>query len=412
MIYCYLLLIVSFAQDLFSLVPKSTINEDIGLALILVALAYRLTFKQFDAKIFLNFFSLYTLAYLLLVGTQPAMASIYYSQSIVDGLIAIRDQLYYLAFFLYCLVFTDRRKSEIFLNCLTVTSFLLIFLSLVNYFAFTIFSHRFAEGHGMRGGILRAYVPGLEIIVLSAIWNFLNYVKSRRTFHYSIFVFLIMFGGILFSQYRGFIITVIATCTLILVIERKFGLLLMAAAALFAVAIAISIGTGENLLLNAFILTYEEVTNVSGNWEARMSQIRQSWTIMQETFWTGSGGVAVRETGWTNFVNLRNIARGHDLGYWVWLKYFGIGGVTLMIFFTSGLFAHIRSTRMIANENDRRIAEFGGYYLISILISMVTIPYFTQGRGIIVLSLGMALLYAPTRYRTEQLIESTTRPAS
>ncbi len=78
-----------------------------------------------------------------------------------------------------------------------------------------------------------------------------------------------------------------------------------------------------------------------------------------------------------------------------------------MIAFVLGLYMQARLTRMIANVKDREIAEFGGYYLVSILISMVTIPYFTQCRGIIVLSLGMALLYAPTKYRAEQAINQS-----
>ena len=110
----------------------------------------------------------------------------YYQQPIIDGLIAARKQYYYLSFFLFAVLLSDRDRIRTTLDLLSLLALALFFLGLVNYFVHPIFNHKWAEGQGIRGGIVRGYIPGMQIIVLACIWQAYKLVKTYQDFLHAV----------------------------------------------------------------------------------------------------------------------------------------------------------------------------------------------------------------------------------
>lgn len=396
MVYAYLFLVIALAHNLFSLFPVIHMPgmfrvSDFGIALIGLGLLYYLL-RSRDVRRLLNFFSWYIFLYLLLVGTQASLASFKYSQSILDGLIAGRHQFYYLSFLLFLLALNDTEKIRKFMGALTLAALALIIASIINYFEPTLFYHDKAEE--IRAGIVRAFIPGMGILVVTAIWQLSKYVQENRVITPSLWIFLALYGGIIFRQTRGRIIAVAAVVALMLLAHRRFKTLISFCFILLALVSILTLGAEKNLLLNAFETTYTELTQGGGSWKARVYQVETSWDVVRENFWTGSGGLVIRGTpqGWGS---LRNVAYAADLGYWVWLKFFGFPGMVLLSLIIFGFYRRVLKATPRGEESQ--IVLFASYHFTCILISMVTLAYFTSPPGIVMLCLTWAVLVNATQ---------------
>ncbi len=145
--------------------------KDIGLIMILLGLAHQIFIKRANLAIFSNAFTWLFLGYLILVMTQVALASINYDQTLIRGLQVIRHQFYYLSFFLFLLLLRTPEEICKLLNGLTIVALGCVILSIVEYSGFELFHHQFADIDKLRSGIVRADVPGMDLISLAYLWN-------------------------------------------------------------------------------------------------------------------------------------------------------------------------------------------------------------------------------------------------
>ncbi|ADE16363.1 hypothetical protein Nhal_3320 [Nitrosococcus halophilus Nc 4] len=400
--YAYLLLIIAMANDLFDLVPWTHIPgvfnvSDVGIALIGLGILFYI-FKVKDFSRLSNFFTWYIFLYLVLLLVQVSVASFNYSQSIFDGLIAARDQFYYLLFPLSLFALNDVRKIKKFLNILSIVSVILIFISIVNYFGPTLFYHRWADGHGVRSGIVRAYIPAMVILPFGAIWEFIKYLDEKKIFTHSLLMFLIIFSGILFRQSRIFILGVTVTLVLILIARRHFKVLVGFGLFSLILIILLEFTTDQNLLLNVFYTAYIDIAQEEGTWEGRLQQIRASFDIVLENFWTGSGGLVIRGShipGWASLGSLLDVALNTDLGYWTWVKFFGFPGIVLITILIIGFYLYAWKIKNLGG--DPQIINFAWYYFTYVLLIMVTIGTLTITRGIVLLCIIWASLVNATQ---------------
>ena len=393
MIYFFLLAIFAMGNELFSLVPDTIPTLDIGLLLIFGGLAAILLNRNANFRNCLNVFGFFSLAYMLLVAAHASIAAFYYQQPIIDGLIAARKQYYYLSFFLFAVLLSDRDRIRSTLDLLSLLALVLFFLGLVNYFVHPIFHHKWAEGQGVRGGITRGYIAGMQIIVLACIWQAYKLIKNTRISFAQLLYVMTLLGALLFRQTRAHLLAVLGVIGLMLLINKRWSILLLGALALFLVTIAISIYTQENLIASAVTSTYLDLSEGSGTWGARLNQIQNSSEQLAETFWTGSGGVTIRATGGWEAIGstLGLITRNMDLGYFVWLKFYGLPGLILLLVLFAGYASHVLNIRHVTVPEDRELLGFAGYYFLAILVSMITLPYLTSADGIILSCLAMSI---------------------
>ena len=393
MIYFFLLAIFAFGNELFSLVPDTIPTLDIGLVLIFGGLAAILLNRNANFRNCLNVFGFFSLAYMLLVAAHASIAAFYYQQPIIDGLIAARKQYYYLSFFLFAVLLSDRDRIRSTLDLLSLLALVLFFLGLVNYFVHPIFHHKWAEGQGVRGGITRGYIAGMQIIVLACIWQAYKLIKNTRISFAQLLYVMTLLGALLFRQTRAHLLAVLGVIGLMLLINKRWSILLLGSLMLFLVTIAISLYTQENLIASAVTSTYLDLSEGGGTWGARLRQIQSSSEQLDETFWTGSGGVTIRATGGWEAIGstLGLITRNMDLGYFVWFKFYGLPGLILLLVLFAGYVSHVLNIRHVTVPEDRELLGFTGYYFLAILVSMITLPYLTSADGIMLTCLAMSI---------------------
>ena len=163
MIYFFLLAIFAFGNELFSLVPDTIPTLDIGLVLIFCGIGAILLNRNVNFRNWLNVFGFFSLAYLLLIATQASIAAFSPATHHRRPDCSAKAVLFR-RFFLFAILLSDRDRIRTTLDALSLVALLLFFLALVNYFVHPILHHKWAEGQGMRGGIVRGFTPGMPII--------------------------------------------------------------------------------------------------------------------------------------------------------------------------------------------------------------------------------------------------------
>ena len=412
--FLLLFIIIAF-HDFLYLVPDATLTylaPDIGLIVLFGLLFYQIFLEKHDLRKLNNFFSWYIFLYLCLVVVQASIASYYYEQSVIDGLIVARGQFKYLIGFSFMLYFQTNRDIERFMMAMSIMALIVLYLGLVNYLGPTIFQHRWAEGHGMRSGILRAFLPAMEVFVMVLIWHLCRLLDAKRLLRSSLMFVGIAAFALLFRQTKMHIVASFTVCAIIMVYHKRFGMLMTLAGVLFMGSLIVSLYTKQNIIVNMFENTYEAVmdsgTNRHGDerttWDARMEQIVASKDTVMETFFTGSGGLVLRESEEALSSKLHAIRRGMDLGYFVWVKYYGLPGVLLLLSFVIyGIVFRIKS-RVRKNSPYAYIDNYAFYHLVVIIISMVTITYLTTPHTIPIFCICMSIMV--TRAKMSKAQES------
>ena len=323
---------------------------------------------------------------------QVSLAAMLYDQSLLSGLIRTRDQLYYGSFLFFLLLVNRRENADRLMNLLTILSIILICLCLVNYFGPTIFYHKSAEGSGIRSGIIRALVPGVSIILFAGLWHLVRYMNDKKATIWSLLFFLLAYAAVIFRQTRGRIIALTITVFLMLIIKKKYKLLVGLTCIVILVSALFATTLGQNILFNQFGLAHKEYTEKSGNWGARVKQAEFAWEIIKQHPFTGSGGLLIRDVPKERATGeMRWIAAGADLGYINWIKYFGLPGILWMMFFIV-IFYKKLWTLLQKSTTDMVMANFAGFMFTYILIAEVTLDSFYRPSGILLLCVTLAML--------------------
>jgi hypothetical protein len=409
MVVAYLIMIVLLANRLLYATYFSNLTSDLGIVLIGLGLLYYFR-RSRELNRLLNFFSLWVFLYITLVLIQAPIASFYYKQSVFDGIIGARDQFYYLSFPLFVLALNDAKKARNLMTALSATSVVIVFLAFIhNLGIYNVFIDRGGDEWrlgGERAGVIRFWFPGLNILILTSIWQFLRYLNDNRVLSPSLGTFAGIFAGVLMRQSRARIITLTAVLGLMAYRQRRYGLIAFAGFMLLIAVLVPTISTEHNIFVKAFETAYSDVAEGEGTWSAREKQIDIAKQVLRDTFWFGSGATALRGISHTmdwDEVNLKTIVYSADLGYWTWLKFYGFPGIVLLLLL---IYAFVWYTFKKHRKSEwGQFVQLGVYHWLCVWVSLITLPYLTSPSGIMMICLSWALMVNgtwPTAPRAER----------
>ncbi len=390
-----LLLIFAFGNSLFFIWFSQDIAgsrlQDVGLLLIIIGLFWGWFVKRTDISSYKNPFTWFIFFYLIFIFAQASFTTMYYGQALSDSLIAARHQMYYGIFFLFLMVLNTRENVNIFMSFMTILSLVIIGMTIINYYGIVLFHHKWAEGHGERAGITRAYVPAMEILVTVGIWHIVRYLEEDQYAKYSLICFLIIYAAVIFRQTRMYILALSITVIILLINKRRFKVL---AGLTFCFFITGTIFTtinnsNENIIVNSIQSTYKDVSNEEGSWRSRMRFIRYNIESIKEHPYIGNGGLLIRKDKAST--DLHAAAYGSDLGYIHVIKFLGIPGLIWMVALISVYYSILIKNLKKPNV-DIVMAKFSGYLFTLILIAEITINFFMDPWRILILCLVMAIL--------------------
>jgi len=387
---------------------------DVGNALIWIGVLFAFSFSVDRTRLW-NPISLLVVFYILFVLFTIVLAHFNYGQSFWDGLRAVRHQFYYLTFFLFVAILNDTDKLWRFLDLLVAVSFVVFALALVNYFGPTIFSHKWAEGQGLRAGVMRAYVPGMSVITLSTIWAFTKWHESDGVWEgrKSLLVTIFLLGVLLFRQTRMRVISVAVVMWAALMAKRKWkSLVLFVLISVAAVAI-VNVSMEKNVLVSAFSTAFTDVADNTGTYPARYRQVVADFQEFTRHPWMGSGAGAVRQPtalgGSRLQFAMQLLTVKSDLGYSSWLSSYGLVGlVWLFLYFYVQLFLVLKVLKRAVGK-DITLARFALSYLVYEMVSFITLPHLLYPESII-LDMLVAAIIIGLYYKTRDSAALESKP--
>lgn len=396
----FILLLITIIFNVFYLIPWAFIPgvfniEDVGIVLLGIGLIVAV-FKGKKLSILTNPISWLIFLYFCLIGVHVALATIYYDQSIINGVIAVRKQLFYLSFFLFLLKLDSFEQIISLLNFLSIIAVLVLFLSILDYLGLTLFHHLRAEDWEVyRSGIKRAFIPGMPLLNFCLIWQLCRWLHNKKD-NFAAAVTLILLGGHIFHQSRGQIIGFIGVMVVVFLLTRNYKKLAFIGVVVGLAAIVAGVSMEENIVIAPITTTVEDISKGTGTVRGRLEQIKIDIIEFKEHPWIGSGLIAIRTSKFSNnpriAAEMKAKARKADLGYSHWLKMYGMAGVIWLagLYYYLGTIAS-RAYRVSIGDS-RIISLFCIGYLTFIVISAVTLNHFMRSERIILLCLMSAIL--------------------
>lgn len=332
----------------------------------------------------------FILLYLLMVTVHIAIASFFYGQSILDGVLAARHQAYYMMYFVFLTALDTEERINKFFSILSYVVMGVIFLSVVNYFGITLFYHeKWAEGHGVRSGITRAFVPGMNLINLLFVWFLAKYLSDNKLFSRNGVGVFFFFLALVFRQTRGRVLAALVTMFAMLVSVRRLKLAL--AIIVFGVVflLAMSPILQENIVKNLLVSAFTDVSEGEGTWSPRLVTLEHSMDAFYKHPIVGNGSLVLRnsvEAGQDLYI----LSYQADLGYAHWLKNFGLIGVSWLLFLSAFVYQTYSKNKK-RNPYDWQM-QFAFFAYFQVMFSMITLNYLVKVDGIIVLCLILAVV--------------------
>lgn len=407
-----LIFIICCNFSFFYLVPSEAITRlgpDLGLLTLFILLAYQI-FGEKNNLSQLNVFPVwYVVIFLLFVLTQVSVASFLYSQRIIDGLIVSRNQFHYLIIPSMILAFKSNKDIVDFMKGLTIVALVLLYLGLINYFGPTIFQHRWAVGHGERSGIVRAYLPGMEIFVVVFFWHALSVVRSEVISKWALFLMLTFAFALVFRQTRMHIVASFSVVAVMMLYYGRVKLLVVIASVVLCLGAIGATILQKNIVVDLFSEAFVAISQSSADdrgdekttWSGRLEQIERSRADIYDTFMTGSGGAVLRSTGENFNRHMHLLNRSMDLGYFIWIKYYGVFGLLFLAAVFIFMFLFWSRSRGVRRREDPYyyLDDFCIFYFLIICISMITIGYMTQPHATPLFGFCLALAAVRNRLR-------------
>jgi hypothetical protein len=355
-----------------------------------------LLFRRKEHKILWNPISVLVFLYLLFVMVHVSLAALYYGQGLFDGIVGVRHQFYYMSFPLFLLLLDDTRKMIRLLDALAFASVIVALLGTVNYFGSTFISHKYAAGHGIRSGITRAYIPGMPIVSLSALWMFTRWVdaaKNKGVLGCSSVFFLALH---FFRQSRMRLFGVVTMVTGLLIVRKRRTAVLVLLALTATCYGILEFTMEENVITTPFTTAYENVVNQTGSWRPRLKQLEVDIQEFLDHPWMGSGVSAIRaptQQGGTRLqIEMAALSYESDLGYSHWLKSYGTAGIVwLMLFFSFQAAVGFRIQKT-CEADDRTLALFALSYFGFVVGSFITLNHLMLPWGITLVCLNAAIM--------------------
>lgn len=337
------------------------------------------------------------LAYLLFVVVQISLAAFYHEQPLTTGFVGSRHQFYYASFFFFFLYFDNTEKIRGILNATTVVAMIALALGLINYLGPNILTHKWAHGHGIRSGIVRPFIPGMSILSLAIIWEFSKFISATKFRLSPGILTLVLLAGHFFRQTRMRIIGILVVFLVVLLIKRKFKLLLSSLFLLVSSVITVGLIMEENIIIDPLISAYVDVSSSSGaSWRARIEQARLVFEEFKEHPILGSGSISLRLSRssivTSKKAQLASLGYMSDFGYLHWLKAYGLLGMIWLIAFFSLLWSSIKKISRRGAKADEDITFFAGSSVAFLVITFFTLNHLMFPNSIVLVCLLAAII--------------------
>jgi hypothetical protein len=384
----YLLLVVSFGSGFYALLPL--VDErlpgglrvgDVGLGLILPGVLLVL-YRARDRTILLNQFTVLIIILMFMVAVQIAMASMNYGQPLLAGFVPTRLYFYYFSFVLFVFLLDDVNRLSKFMDLLSWVSCVVIILSLVNYSVTVIFYHPWAEGHNVRSGIVRAYIPAMDMLTLAGIWRFAKWIELPGAQTSSGLIAAFIYAAHVWRQSRGRLISLTLILLGLMVYKKKWKALAAASVAILIGYLTLQQTMEENILENAFESSAENLMDSTGTWAYRKQAMQSDLNIFLDNIWLGSGTIALSlpeggKYSEEELEELKEIANAADLGYSRVIKAFGAPGVFwLLAFFYFFISNSLKASKLATGQESKTLAMMAASYTVYMLISSITLNHF------------------------------------
>lgn len=372
---------------------------DVGNLLVWLGVGYLIVVKNGAAKIPKSPLTFLILVYLIVVLLQIALAGFFYGQTFWGGLIGSRHQFYYMSFFLFVMLLDRPERVVATLNLLVVLALAALALGLVNYFGTTILSHEWAEGHGVRAGIVRAYIPAMPILSIAFGWVLAVWFTRPAKNLLSGFLVLVLFAAHVFRQSRMRLFGTLVYVTWDALIAKRFvSLVTMGVLVVVLASVVSSLYSDENVLLAQFTSLAEDYKEGRGSWSGRLEQVEIAVDEFMEHPLLGSGASTLRMEGASspaaNIREWKNLALKSDLGYLSWIKAYGLIGVIWFVWFFGYLFFTARRYYRQLERDDGllySVSMFCYSSVVFLLTTFVTLNHLMFPSGILLVCLVAAI---------------------
>ncbi|MDO8941097.1 MAG: O-antigen ligase family protein [Methylicorpusculum sp.] len=368
---------------------------DIGLVLIVLGICSLILYKGVPRG-FSNKYSLMIVLIVLMLITQVGLASIYYDYPIKDGLTAIRLYMYYLSFFYFYLVLSSYERIVLFLDWLSWIALIAFAIGLFNFFVFPIIEHKWSEGHGIRSGVVRLYIPGMWLITFSAIWNLAKIIekgvlKDKKTS----LITILLIAAIILRQTRMNIAGVFTAMLGMFFIKGRIGQMILMISVLAVMFTIVQFEAGVDFIGGQYEETIGDMKKKDGgSYSSRLIQFHSAIDEFAKHPILGSGAAAVRLDYNLDIMRrgkLNMLAAKADLGYASWIKSFGITGLTWLCYLFFMLMRNGYRNKGNIENKGTPINLFVLGYTFYLIITYITLNSFMYPHGIVLIALLMAI---------------------
>ncbi len=383
---------------------------DIGNALVWLGIFYLLAIgrKQGVPKSALDWLIPF---YLFFVCVQIAIGSLYYNQPLFSSLAGARHQFYFVSYFLFLALFDSPSRIRAVLGAISILAVVALILGLINYFDGAFLNHKWAEGHGVRSGIDRAYLPGMPIISFAFVWVFSRWVDSPVKNKVAGVLSIILLAAHFFRQSRMRIFGVLLTGIGLLIFRKRYKALVISSIVGVVGVVSVGLIMEDNLVLSAFTSVSEDVDKGGGSWTGRVAQLEIAWQEFTENPYIGSGASTLRldsqQISAYSREEIAELAAKADLGYLSWAKAYGIVGILWLISFFSVLFLRARIAIKKNTNLNGDITSFSMAFLVFIITTFVTLNHMMFAHSILLVCITAAIIVRMSALRNEDTETST-----
>jgi hypothetical protein len=390
MIY-FLLIIIVLANGVFWLLPDGKIAglvkaTDVGLLLVIGGVLWAIRKPKMPIKM-RDPISLSIMLLLAFLAVQASIASFNYGQPIFNSIVAIREQYYYLTFFIFLAVLDTEKNITRFLDLCSILAIVVCLIAILDYVlgpSGNIYKHRYSGGVGLqRFGLERAQVAGMDVITVSLIGNIAK-ITAKKSIDYSFtrsgFAAAFFMGMHFFRMTRSRLVTLAMVIGWMLFKSGQKLLLATIAALVIMLGVAADLYFNTKILIAPFVSTAEVLKDHKGTQNERMRQMETDFITFQKHPIIGSGSAAIRESK-AESTNLSaaeasKIARKQDLGYTHWLKAYGVIGIIWLISFYILMWVRMIGCMKRSDNEKSPVPIFMLGYFYFIVISFVTLNHF------------------------------------
>lgn len=389
-------------------------TSDIGLLFLAISLFFVFLFSR-EKRILLSNISMLIVFHLLFCAFHIYFVVLKFNYSLFNAIVASRSFLYYFSFFLFLLLLDTRKKVITTLNALNILMLVLMALSIINYFGSTIFHHEWAAGHHERAGIKRAFIPGMSILSMMAIWAFSSiYALGFTKIDWSLSSILYIAGHI-FRQSRMRLFGVLLCLFGIGIYQRRFLLVTLSVCMVAISSLALQELLQVDVLGKNMTLTIEDITKSQGTFRGRMAFIKEALAEYQESPFFGTGGSAIRpfKGAYDGIPQLQMqqfyiLGKQTDIGILNWVKDFGLVGLAWIITFFV-LLARLAIRALKDPAEDRRLALFCAFFIFFVIATSLTLEHLINAENIPPVMFASAILVR-MRYGWREDMESAHCP--